>query len=108
MPPQMGLVLSSIAFVGTHFLLSHPLRRPLVRTMGERPFQGLYSLVSLITFGLMIYFYRVIGREPVECCFWPPTVWRLAASGRRVIGAVKLDEAACRVLHDLSAGDEVG
>jgi uncharacterized membrane protein len=60
----MGLFLSSIAFVGTHFLLSHSLRRPLVRTMGEKPFQGLYSLVALITFGLMIYFYRVIGREP--------------------------------------------
>ena len=64
MPPQMGLFLSAIAFVGTHFLLSHPLRRPLARAMGEKPFQGLYSLVALITFGLMIYFYRVIGREP--------------------------------------------
>jgi uncharacterized membrane protein len=60
----MGLFLSSIAFVGTHFLLSHPLRGPLVRTMGEKPFRGFYSLVSLITFGLMIYFYRAIGREP--------------------------------------------
>ncbi len=32
--------------------------------MGEGSFQGLYSLVALITFGMMIYFYRVIGREP--------------------------------------------
>ena len=64
MPPQLGLFLSSIAFVGTHFLLSHPLRRPLVRAMGERPFQGVYSLVALILFGLMVYFYRVIGHEP--------------------------------------------
>ena len=64
MTPQAGLVLSSIAFVGTHFLLSHPLRGPLVRRMGERPFQGLYSIISLISFGLMVYFYRVIGREP--------------------------------------------
>jgi uncharacterized membrane protein len=62
--PQAGLFLSAIAFVATHFLLSHPLRRPLARAMGERAFQGLYSLVALITFGLMIYFYRVIGREP--------------------------------------------
>ena len=64
MPPQMGLFISSIAFVGTHFLLSHPLRRPLVRPLGERAFQGVYSLVALITFGLMVYFYRMIGREP--------------------------------------------
>ena len=64
MTPQMGLFFSAIAFVGMHFLFSHPLRRPLVRTMGERAFQGVYSLIALITFGLMIYFYRRIGREP--------------------------------------------
>lgn len=64
MTPQMGLLFSAIAFVGMHFLLSHPLRRPLVRTMGEGPFRGVYSLVALITFGLMVYYYRVIGREP--------------------------------------------
>jgi uncharacterized membrane protein len=62
--PQMGLFFSAIAFVGTHFLLSHPLRRPLVGAVGEGPFRGIYSLVALITFGLMIYFYRIIGREP--------------------------------------------
>jgi uncharacterized membrane protein len=64
MTPQAGLFFSSILFVATHFLLSHPLRRPLVRSMGERAFQGLYSLISLILFGAMIYFYRKIGREP--------------------------------------------
>jgi len=62
--PQMGLLFSAILFVGTHFLMSHPLRAPLVRAVGERAFRGIYSLVSLITFGAMIYFYRVIGREP--------------------------------------------
>src|SRR5690348_16341035 len=63
---QMGLTLSALAFVGTHFLLSHPLRAPLVRALGEKPFQGVYSLVALITFGLMVYFYRAIGREPSD------------------------------------------
>lgn len=66
MTPQMGLFFLAIAFVGTHFLLSHPLRDPLVRAVGEGPFRGIYSLVALITFGLMIYFYRRIGREPPE------------------------------------------
>lgn len=64
MTPQAGLFLSALAFVGTHFLMSHPLRGPMVRAMGEKAFQGVYSLVSLILFGLMIYFYRIIGREP--------------------------------------------
>jgi uncharacterized membrane protein len=61
--PQLGLLLSSIAFVGLHFLLSHPLRERMVRLMGEGPFRGVYSLIALITFGLMIYFYHKCGRE---------------------------------------------
>lgn len=61
----MALVLSAFLFLGTHFLLSHPLRAPLVRAVGEGPFRGIYSLVALITFGLTVYFYRRIGREPV-------------------------------------------
>lgn len=64
MTPQAGLFLSAIAFVGLHFLLSHPLRAPLVGKLGEKGFQGLYSVQALLTFGLMIYFYRAIGREP--------------------------------------------
>ncbi len=61
---QMGLTLSALLFVGLHLLMSHPLRAPLVRAVGEGPFRGIYSLVALITFGGMIYYYRSIGREP--------------------------------------------
>jgi len=60
----MGLLLSAILFVGLHFLLSHPLRRSLVRALGEGPFRGIYSLLALLTFAAMIYFYRKCGREP--------------------------------------------
>jgi len=72
--PQMGLFFSAIAFVGTHFLLSHPLRRPLARSLGERAFLILYSLVAIALFGSMIWFYRVIGDEPQ---LWAPgaAVW---------------------------------
>ena len=63
MTPQAGLFLSAIAFVGLQFLRSHPLRAPLVGRLGEKGFQGFYSVQSLLTFGLMIYFYRAIGRE---------------------------------------------
>ena len=64
MTAQMGLLLAAIAFVGTHFLLSHPLRAPLVRAIGTGPFQGIYSLIAIVTFGAMIHYYRIIGREP--------------------------------------------
>lgn len=58
------LALAAAAFVGSHLLLSHPLRAPLVRALGEGPFQGIYSLVALVTFGLMLWAYHAIGREP--------------------------------------------
>ena len=51
------LIAASLAFVGTHFLMSHPLRQPMVSGLGERGFAGVYSLVSLITFGWMIWAY---------------------------------------------------
>ena len=78
MTPQAGLFLSATAFVGLHFLLSHPLRAPLVGRLGEKGFQGLYSVQSLLTFGLMIYLYRAIGREPPV---WTASewVWAVAA-----------------------------
>src|SRR5439155_5038182 len=46
---QMWLLLSAILFVGTHFLMSHPLREPLVGRVGEGPFRAIYVVVSLIT-----------------------------------------------------------
>jgi uncharacterized membrane protein len=64
MTPQMGLTGFAILFVGMHFLLSHPLRAPLVRSVGEGPFRGIYSLVAILTFVGMVYFYGKIGREP--------------------------------------------
>ena len=78
MTPQAGLFLSAIAFVGLHFLLSHPLRDASVRKLGERGFQGVYSVIALLTFGLMIYFYGRIGREPP---LWtlPDWAWAVAA-----------------------------
>ena len=48
------LTIACAAFVGTHLLLSHPLRMPLVRAMGTGRFQLLYSLVALATFGWII------------------------------------------------------
>jgi uncharacterized membrane protein len=53
-----AVVAAAVAFVGSHFLLSHPLRRGLVRAVGEVGFQGVYSLVAILTFGWLILAYR--------------------------------------------------
>lgn len=44
-----SLIIAMVLFVGTHFLLSHPLRAPLVGVVGERAFLGIYSLIALVT-----------------------------------------------------------
>ncbi len=57
MTPLVLLIVASTAFVGSHFLLSHPLRAAFVTSLGERGFAGLYTIVALATFGWMIYAY---------------------------------------------------
>lgn len=49
-----GLLAATVAFVGGHFLLSHPLRPALAGRLGERAFTGLYSVVALATFAWFV------------------------------------------------------
>jgi len=49
------LIAANIAFVGTHFAMSHPLRKAMVNALGAGGFQAAYSLVSLATLG-WVYF----------------------------------------------------
>lgn len=61
----------SALFVLTHFLLSHGgIRRSLVDALGQWPFRGLYSIVSIATLvgaGAVLWTHRGIG----------PELWRL-------------------------------
>ncbi|WP_324261720.1 NnrU family protein [Altererythrobacter sp. H2] len=64
----LALVAASVAFVGTHFAMSHPLRAGLVRMLGEKGFQGVYSLVSIGTFAWM---YLAFKDAPATTPLWP-------------------------------------
>ncbi|MDQ3139457.1 MAG: NnrU family protein, partial [Pseudomonadota bacterium] len=55
-----SLALATVAFVGTHFAMSHPLRAGLVARIGEKGFAGLYSLIAFLTLGWMIFAWRSI------------------------------------------------
>lgn len=55
------LLTGAMAFVGSHFLLSHPWRAPLLARLGEKGFLGLYSLVSFATLGWTIAAFRAVG-----------------------------------------------
>jgi uncharacterized membrane protein len=73
------VIIACIAFVGTHFLLSHPLRAPLVRAIGEAGFLILYSLVAFATLGWIVWAYRA---APPEAPLWPvgDALWALATA----------------------------
>jgi uncharacterized membrane protein len=59
---------AAVAFVGSHFLLSHPLRGGLVRAIGEKGFLGVYSLVAVLTLWWMV---RAYGKAPPSAPLWP-------------------------------------
>lgn len=66
------LLISLIAFVGGHFVLSA--RRPrsfLVGTLGEKGFQGLSSLIAFAALGGIIYGFRTAP----YVVWWTPPIW---------------------------------
>ena len=64
MPPMSLFVASAALFVGTHFLLSHPLRASLVGRLGDRGFQIVYSIIAIATFVLMVQAWRGLPAQP--------------------------------------------
>lgn len=70
-----ALLLATLAFVGGHFLLSHPLRAPLVGALGEKPFLAVYSLLVGAAFVWLILAYGAAPRLPLwgkaEWMRWP-------------------------------------
>jgi len=64
MQPMSLLIVTGALFVGTHFLLSHPLRAPLASRMGERAFQIVYSVVAIATFIMLVQAWRGMPAEP--------------------------------------------
>lgn len=69
MDPVFHLALATLAFIGTHFVPSTPLRMTLVEAIGERAYLGAYSAVSFITIGWMSWVY---SRTPVIPVFEVP------------------------------------
>lgn len=72
------LIAACIAFVGLHFLLSHPLRKWLVGFMGERLFILFYSLVAIASFVAMV---RAFGQVEPQPLWWAPSdaLWAVAS-----------------------------
>ncbi|MBS0503853.1 MAG: MFS transporter [Proteobacteria bacterium] len=74
-----NVIIAMAAFVGTHFLMSHPLRAGMVARLGLGGFRVVYSLVSFATLGWVVWAMREMGPEPF---LWtaPRWAWLLGAA----------------------------
>jgi len=72
------IVLFSALFAVTHLVLSHgPIREGFVKTIGQWPFRGLYSLISFLTLGpaaVLWWQNRHLGPVLWEMPFWPERI----------------------------------
>jgi uncharacterized membrane protein len=76
------LILGLVLFLGAHSvrIFADPWRRAQIARIGEGPWKGIYSLVSLVGFALIIWGYGQARMNPVV--LWHPPTWarHLAAS----------------------------
>ena len=67
MDNTLHLLLATVVFLGIHVLPSTPLRALAVRLIGERPYLGLFSLMSAAG---LVWMSVAYGRAPMEA-LWP-------------------------------------
>ncbi|MBC2664638.1 hypothetical protein H7F51_03785 [Novosphingobium flavum] len=76
----LKLAAACVLFVGSHMVMSGPVRAPLVRSLGQRGFLGLYTLVAIVTFGWAILSFHRAGRGTM---LWDGTAlvpWLIASA----------------------------
>ena len=56
--PMTSMWLAALFWLGLHFIIAGPLRGPLVDKLGDRPFQIIFSLLSIAGVGWFIVAYR--------------------------------------------------
>ena len=88
MTPVVSLALATLAFVGTHLAMSHPLRSALVARLGERGFLGAYSLISFVTLGWMILAWRAVTDSSAS--WMAPLWWWPIASAIMLVACILL------------------
>jgi uncharacterized membrane protein len=67
----LAVALASLAFVGGHFALSHPLRSSLLRAVGEKAFSGVYSVIVALAFVWLIHAHATAPYVAI----WGDPVW---------------------------------
>lgn len=76
---MLWLVVALTAFLGSHYLLSHPLRSRMLKALGDKAFPAVYSLVALATFVWTIVAFGSAPREPLLWDGMAPLPWIVAS-----------------------------
>ncbi len=69
------LILGLLIFLGVHSvrIVAEPWRARMLARVGERTWKGVYALLSLAGFGLIIWGYGLARQDPVA--LWTPLPW---------------------------------
>ncbi|MGQ9371179.1 NnrU family protein [Azospirillum sp. ST 5-10] len=98
-----GLAAASLFLLLTHFgIASTPLRGVLVGRLGETPYKGLYSAVSLVAFVWLAMAYAGAPHVPL----WPPAPWQAWVPLLAVPVALLLVVAGLSTPNPTSVGQE--
>ena len=69
------LILGLVLFLGVHSLriFAEGWRQGMIARLGEGPWKGIYSLVSIVGFALIVWGYGLSQPDPIV--LWSPPVW---------------------------------
>lgn len=72
---MLYLILGLVIFLGVHSveIVSPAFRSRAVARLGEKPYKGIYSLLSIIGFVLLVWGYGVARQDPI--LVYAPPVW---------------------------------
>ena len=88
------LILGLVLFIGVHSvrIFADDFRARQIARLGEKPWKGIYSVLSLIGFVLLVYGYGLARAEPVV--LWTPPLWTRHLAALLTIPAFVLVAAA--------------
>lgn len=88
---MLQLVLAAAAFIALHVLVSGTrLRDALVRRLGEGPYMGLFSLLSVAGLAWLIWAFASARGTPADTEWWSAEPWRKPVADVLVLLAVLL------------------
>ena len=92
---MLVLVLGLLLFLGVHStrVVADGWRAATVARMGERPYKGVYSLVSIAGFALIVWGYGLARQHPVVLWGTPPVALRHVAALLTLVAFVLLAAA---------------